>query len=78
MLVLIAKNEDTKRIFLLLGLTMNEKANINGDVVIKQFTMRHGWGGGGGDIDTYTLTCTLSLKITRRGIIIKNMMCHLY
>jgi hypothetical protein len=53
---------------------MNAKANINGDVVIKQFSMSHGWGG----VDTYTLTCMLSQKITRRGIMIKNIMCHLY
>ncbi len=36
-------------IFVAIGLTMNAKANINGDVVIKQFTMSHGWGYG---IDT--------------------------
>ncbi len=45
------------------------RERVNGDVVIKQFSMSHGWGG----VDTYTLTCMLSLKITRRGIMINNI-----
>jgi hypothetical protein len=41
MLVLMRKMKSPKYIFVAIGLTINAKANINGNVVIKQFTMSH-------------------------------------